>query len=111
MLAKAMGFTGVRKHQKVEDPRYLYWADLLGLLVWEEMPSAYRFTKRSVTRLTRNGSRSSSATGAILHRGVGSVQRIVGGPQLAAERIRAGLRASALSLDQDSRPHPTGDWQ
>ncbi len=47
-LAKAMGFNGVRKHQKIEDPRYLYWADKLGLLVWEEMPSAYRFTpKRS----------------------------------------------------------------
>ena len=52
-LAKAMGFNGVRKHQKVEDPRYLYWADRLGLLVWEEMPSAYRFTWRSVERLTR----------------------------------------------------------
>ena len=44
-LAKAMGFNGVRKHQKIEDPRYLYWADRLGLLVWEEMPSAYRFTQ------------------------------------------------------------------
>jgi beta-galactosidase/beta-glucuronidase len=52
-LAKAMGFNGVRKHQKIEDPRYLYWADRLGLLVWEEMPSAYRFTKRSIQRLTR----------------------------------------------------------
>ncbi|HZA36058.1 MAG TPA: glycoside hydrolase family 2 TIM barrel-domain containing protein [Vicinamibacterales bacterium] len=52
-LAKAMGFNGVRKHQKIEDPRYLYWADRLGLLVWEEMPSAYRFTQTSVGRLTR----------------------------------------------------------
>jgi hypothetical protein len=51
-LAKAMGFNGVRKHQKIEVPRYLYWADRLGLLVWEEMPSAYRFTKRSVELLT-----------------------------------------------------------
>lgn len=51
-LAKAMGFNGVRKHQKIEDPRYLYWADKLGLLVWEEMPSAYRFTGASVKRLT-----------------------------------------------------------
>ncbi len=51
-LAKAMGFNGVRKHQKLELPRYLYWADRLGLLVWEEMPSAYRFTPRSVERLT-----------------------------------------------------------
>jgi beta-galactosidase/beta-glucuronidase len=52
-LAKRMGFNGVRKHQKIEDPRYLYWADRLGLLVWEEMPSAYRFTDDSVSRLTR----------------------------------------------------------
>jgi beta-galactosidase/beta-glucuronidase len=52
-LAKAMGFNGVRKHQKIEDPRYLYWADQLGLLVWEEMPSAYRYTKRSIHRLTQ----------------------------------------------------------
>ena len=52
-LTKAMGFNGVRKHQKVEDPRYLYWADQAGLLVWEEMPSAYRFTWRSVERLTQ----------------------------------------------------------
>lgn len=52
-LAKAMGFNGVRKHQKIEDPRYLYWADALGLLVWEEMPSAYRFSSTSVERMTR----------------------------------------------------------
>ncbi|HEU4534324.1 MAG TPA: glycoside hydrolase family 2 TIM barrel-domain containing protein [Polyangiaceae bacterium] len=52
-LTRAMGFNGARKHQKIEDPRYLYWADRVGLLVWEEMPSAYRFTRRSVERLTR----------------------------------------------------------
>jgi hypothetical protein len=46
-----MGFNGVRKHQKIEDPRYLYWADRLGLLVWSEMPSAYRFTHKSVERV------------------------------------------------------------
>jgi beta-galactosidase/beta-glucuronidase len=55
-LARAMGFNGVRKHQKVEDPRYLYWADRLGLLVWGEMPSAYRFTGASVERLGREWS-------------------------------------------------------
>lgn len=52
-LAKALGFNGVRKHQKIEDPRYLYWADRLGLLVWEEMPSAYAFSARAMTRLMR----------------------------------------------------------
>ena len=52
-LAKAMGFNGVRKHQKVEHPRYLYWADRLGLLVWGEMPSAYRFTRTAIKRTIR----------------------------------------------------------
>ena len=52
ILARRMGFNGVRKHQKIEDPRFLYWADRLGLAVWEEMPSAYRFTPDSVDRLT-----------------------------------------------------------
>ena len=55
-LARAMGFNGVRKHQKIEDPRYLYWADTLGLLVWEEMPSAYRLSSRSITRMMREWS-------------------------------------------------------
>ena len=50
-LAKALGFNGVRKHQKIEDPRYLYWADRLGLLVWEEMPSTYRFSTKGITRM------------------------------------------------------------
>ncbi|MEP6915374.1 MAG: glycoside hydrolase family 2 TIM barrel-domain containing protein [Acidobacteriota bacterium] len=52
-LVREMGFNGVRKHQKIEDPRYLYWADVRGLLVWGEMPSAYRFTRESVERVTR----------------------------------------------------------
>ncbi len=52
-LAKQLGFNGVRKHQKIESERFLYWADRLGLLVWEEMPSAYRYTAKSIHRLTR----------------------------------------------------------
>jgi len=53
LLAKSLGFNGVRKHQKIECARYLYWADCLGLLVWEEMPSAYRYTTTSIERLTK----------------------------------------------------------
>jgi len=52
-LVKALGFNGVRKHQKIEDPRFLYWADKMGLLVWEEMPSPYRFSPQTVERLQR----------------------------------------------------------
>lgn len=49
-LTKAMGFNGARKHQKPEDPRYYYWADRLGLLVWGEMPSAYAFNDLALRR-------------------------------------------------------------
>ncbi|MCX5577633.1 glycoside hydrolase family 2 protein [Kaistia terrae] len=51
-LTKQLGFNGVRKHQKIENPRFLYWADVLGLLVWEEMPSAYAFSTEAITRVT-----------------------------------------------------------
>lgn len=42
-MTKEFGYNGVRKHQKVEDPVYLYWCDRLGLLVWGEMASFYEF--------------------------------------------------------------------
>lgn len=42
-MSMAMGFNGCRKHQKVEDPVFLYWADRLGYLVWGEMANAYEF--------------------------------------------------------------------
>ncbi len=48
--AKKMGFNGVRKHQKIEDPRFLYWADQLGFLVWGECPSSYEYSDRAVRR-------------------------------------------------------------
>jgi len=50
--AKAMGFNGARKHQKVEDPRWLYWADRLGYFVWGEMANAQDYTDEYVSRFT-----------------------------------------------------------
>ncbi|HVI01665.1 MAG TPA: glycoside hydrolase family 2 TIM barrel-domain containing protein [Enhygromyxa sp.] len=50
-LTLALGFNGVRKHQKLEDPRWLFYCDLFGLVVWAEMPSPYRFTTLAVERL------------------------------------------------------------
>lgn len=51
LLVKEMGFTGVRKHQKLEDPRFLHYADKLGVLVWEEMPSNYEFSDEGVREI------------------------------------------------------------
>ena len=63
-LAKRMGFNGVRKHQKLEDHRYLYWSDVLGLLVWDGNAEWLPVTKESVEGSRANGPRRSSATTA-----------------------------------------------
>jgi Glycosyl hydrolases family 2, sugar binding domain/Glycosyl hydrolases family 2, TIM barrel domain/Glycosyl hydrolases family 2/Domain of unknown function (DUF4350) len=51
-FVQMMGFNGVRKHQKVEDPRFLYWADRRGLLVSGEIADAYDFTEQAARRFT-----------------------------------------------------------
>jgi hypothetical protein len=38
-MSQAAGYNGARLHQKVFEPRYLYWADKLGYLVWGEFPN------------------------------------------------------------------------
>lgn len=49
----AMGYNGVRKHQKIEDERFLYWCDVKGLLVWSEMGAAYRYSDDAVEEFTK----------------------------------------------------------
>lgn len=39
LLSKAVGFNGARLHQKVFEPRFLYWADREGYLCWGEYPN------------------------------------------------------------------------
>ncbi|MDQ3815242.1 MAG: glycoside hydrolase family 2 [Armatimonadota bacterium] len=38
-ITRQLGFNMIRKHVKVEPARWYYWADRLGLLVWQDMPS------------------------------------------------------------------------
>lgn len=45
--AKDMGFNLLRKHIKVELPRYLYWADRMGMLLWCEAPSYIKWSAQS----------------------------------------------------------------
>lgn len=55
-LAKQMGFNGCRKHQKMEDPVFLYWADQLGFLVWGECASAPMYGPDAAKRLMQEWS-------------------------------------------------------
>ncbi len=52
-LAQELGFNGIRIHQKIEDPRFLYWCDRLGMMVWGEMANAYVYSDRAVEMLMR----------------------------------------------------------
>ncbi|MFE5409293.1 glycoside hydrolase family 2 protein [Microbacterium sp. NPDC056569] len=52
-LIKRLGFNATRVHQKFEDPRFLYWADRLGLLVWGEAPASFTFSPVAVERTVR----------------------------------------------------------
>ena len=38
-VTKELGYNMIRKHVKVEPQRWYYWADKLGILVWQDMPS------------------------------------------------------------------------
>jgi beta-galactosidase/beta-glucuronidase len=49
-MIKAFGLNGVRKHQKAEDPRWLHYADTMGILVWGEMANAYDYSPAYVRR-------------------------------------------------------------
>ncbi|HMH59011.1 MAG TPA: glycoside hydrolase family 2 TIM barrel-domain containing protein, partial [Galbitalea sp.] len=49
-LARAAGFTVIRKHLKLEDPRFLYHADRLGMLVWAEPASTGRYSAEAADR-------------------------------------------------------------
>ena len=47
-MSMACGYNGARLHQKVFEPRFLYWADQLGYMVWGEFPDwGYEFHPES----------------------------------------------------------------
>ena len=51
-MTMEMGFNGARKHQKLEDPRWLYWADKMGFLVSDEAANAYLYDEEYARNFT-----------------------------------------------------------
>ena len=50
-FAKRAGFNLIRKHMKTEPKRFYYWADKLGILVWQDMPAIwYQHEDKAKTR-------------------------------------------------------------
>ncbi|MBU2666880.1 hypothetical protein KOI35_25545 [Actinoplanes bogorensis] len=46
-LARELGYTLVRKHLKLEDPRFIHHADVMGMLLWCEPASTGTFSEAS----------------------------------------------------------------
>lgn len=51
-IVKKYGYNGIRKHQKIEDERFLYYCDINGILVWSEMANCYEFNDKSIEYIT-----------------------------------------------------------
>lgn len=49
----ALGYNGLRKHQKIEDERFLYWCDVKGMLVWSEAAAFYSYSDYAVKQFTK----------------------------------------------------------
>ena len=120
-LTKAMGFNGVRKHQKVEDPRYLYHADRMGLLVWGEIGAAYLYSEQYADRiyrewldvLRRDYNHPCIVVGTPLNESWG-VQEIETDPRQQAHSeamvaITKSMDTTRLVVDNDGWEHTNGD--
>lgn len=115
-LAMQMGFNGVRKHQKVEDERYLYYADILGFTVWCELPSNHWISDESSAQITRewleivrqNYNHTSVVTWVIFNESWG-VRNI--GVNAAQSNLATGLYYLTKSIDP-MRPVVSNDgWE
>ncbi|ANP71298.1 Glycosyl hydrolase family 2 [Cryobacterium arcticum] len=115
-LIKQLGFTAARVHQKIEDPRFLYWADRLGLLIWGEAPGAFEFSATAMLRtlsewtaaLERDHSHPSIVTWV-------PVNESWGVPQIARDPAQAAFARSLTELTRaldPSRPVVSNDgWE
>ncbi|MBZ0291104.1 MAG: glycoside hydrolase family 2, partial [Anaerolineae bacterium] len=53
-VTRQLGFNTIRKHVKVEPARWYYWADKLGVLVWQDMPSGDASVRSEEGEITRS---------------------------------------------------------
>ena len=105
LLAKQMGFNGCRKHQKIEDERFYYYADILGFVVWCELPSNHWFCDEAIKSIskewldivTQNYSHPSIVTWVLFNEswGIHGISE-----NKAAQALTQGLYYMTKSIDQ-----------
>ena len=102
-LAKSMGFNSMRLHQKAEDPRILFWADKLGLLVWSEIGGDLR------VHLDRHGAAHQRMVDDRPARPQPPERRGVGAGQRELGFSRPCRRRGAAQFRRRHRPSDAGD--
>lgn len=116
LLIKQSGFNGVRMHQKIEDERFYYFCDMVGLFFWLEMPAVYDFSSKSVSALTAEWTEI-----VLQHKGYLSLMAYVPvneswgvlqtSENVAMQNLTAGLYRLTKSLDP-TRPVISNDgWE
>jgi beta-galactosidase/beta-glucuronidase len=78
-MTKAWGFNTIRKHMKVEPLRWYYWADKLGILVWQDFPAA---TDILVSRNSEDAKRSAAAAEQIVSEMHAMVENLISHPSV-----------------------------
>lgn len=115
-LILQLGFNTARIHQKVEDPRFVFWADRLGLMLWGETAAALEFSPTAVERLTaewpaivRSYRSHPSIVAWVPFNESWGIQEVAVDPAQAA--FAAGLTALTRALDP-TRPVVSNDgWE
>jgi beta-galactosidase/beta-glucuronidase len=108
-LARDLGFNLVRKHLKLEEPRWLHHADLMGMLVWTEPPAPSRWSPEAAAAfeaqlpgmVARDGDHPSIIVWGLYNEEWGLDWDIPGSPERAAAAIDAYDALRALDA---SRP-------
>jgi hypothetical protein len=108
-LARELGFTMVRKHIKLEEPRWLHHADRMGMLVWAEPPAPSRWTPASAEAflaqlapmVERDGNHPSIVVWGLYNEEWGLDWDIPGSPERADAAVAAYDAMRALD---DTRP-------
>ena len=108
-VARRAGYNLVRKHIKLEEPRWLHHADRMGMLVWAEPPGPSRFTPESAAAfeaqlapmVERDGNHPSIVIWGLYNEEWGLDWDIAGSPERAAAAAHAYDAMRALD---DTRP-------
>ncbi|WP_117238247.1 glycoside hydrolase family 2 protein [Thermus sediminis] len=127
-LAKAAGFNMLRIHVKADEPRRLYWADRLGLLVQQDLPNTWLLTHPGAPYTPENAQRARKAFAqtlrALVERDfnhpslfcwtVFNEEWGLGSPEKAPEEHRIGWALEMVSLARRLDPtrlvHDNSGW-